>query len=266
MATFGFIGTGNMGGALARAVCKTIPADQVFLANRTKEKARALAEELGCSVADNEAIAESADFIFLGVKPQMMPELLEEIGPVLARRASRFILVTMAAGLTMESIGRLAGGSYPTIRIMPNTPVSVSEGIILYTLSGEVKKTEEAIFLSALSAAGRLCPLPEGLIDAGSAVCGCGPAFVDLFLEALADGAVACGLPRAAAREYAAQMVLGSAKLALESGQHPGMLKDAVCSPGGTTIEGVRTLERAGFRSGVMEAVIAAYRKNAELA
>ena len=265
MATLGFIGTGNMGGALARAACESIPSDQVFLANRTAEKARALAEELGCRVADNEAVAENADFIFLGVKPQMMADLLTDIGPVLAKRESRFILVTMAAGLTIARIQELAGGTYPVIRIMPNTPAAIGEGMILYACGEGVAKAEEKVFLDTMTGAGRFSPLPEKLIDAGSAVSGCGPAFVDLFIEALADGGVACGLPRAAAQEYAAQMVLGSARLVLESGKHPAALKDAVCSPGGTTIQGVRTLEEAGFRGAVMDAVIAAYEKNFDL-
>jgi len=265
MATFGFIGTGNMGSALARAVCKSIPSDQVFLTNRTPEKAQALASELDCRVTDNMAIAEHADFIFLGVKPQMMAELMEEIAPVLEQRQSRFILVSMAAGLTIARIRELAGNNYPVIRIMPNTPCSIGEGMILYTSCNEITKTEEKLFLDAMRGAGRLSPLAEHLMDAGSAVSGCGPAFADLFIEALADGGVACGLPRAAAMEYAAQMLMGSAKLVLESGQHPGVLKDAVCSPGGTTIQGVRTLEQAGFRSAVIEAVIAAYEKTKSL-
>ena len=171
----------------------------------------------------------------------------------------------MAAGLTIARIRELAGGNYPVIRIMPNTPSSIGEGMILYTCSSDITKTEEKVFLEAMSGAGRLSALPEHQMDAGSAVSGCGPAFVDLFIEALADGGVACGLPRAAAMEYAAQMVLGAAKLILESGKHPGELKDAVCSPGGTTIQGVRTLEEAGFRGAVMDAVIAAYEKTLEL-
>jgi len=261
MATFGFIGTGNMGGALARAACRGVPSDQVFLANRTAEKAKLLAEELDCRAADNAAIAESADFIFLGVKPQMMADVLADIRPVLAERKSRFILVTMAAGLTIARIRELAGGAYPVIRIMPNTPASIGEGMILYACDG-VAKAEEELFLKSMAGAGKFSPLPEHLIDAGSAVSGCGPAFADLFLEALADGGVACGLPRAKAMEFAAQMLAGSARLALESGLHPGALKDAVCSPGGSTIQGVRTLEQAGFRGAVMDAVIAAYEKN----
>lgn len=265
MATLGFIGTGNMGGALARAACKSLPSDQVFLSNRTLEKTKALAEELDCRVADNAAIAESADFIFLGVKPQMMADLLADIGPILAKRRSRFILVTMAAGLTIARIQELAGGEYPVIRIMPNTPASIGAGMILYTCGQGVTKTEEKAFLGAMAGAGRFSALPEKLMDAGSAVSGCGPAFVDLFIEALADGGVACGLPRGQALEFAAQMVAGSARLVLESGKHPGALKDAVCSPGGTTIQGVRALEKSGFRGAVMDAVIAAYEKNADL-
>ena len=265
MATLGFIGCGSMGGALARAACKSIPSDQVFLANRTAEKARALAEELDCRVADNAAVAENADFIFLGIKPQMMADMLADIAPLLEKRETRFILVSMAAGLTIADIQKMAGGSYPVIRIMPNTPAAIGEGMILYTCGDGVTKAEEKLFLDAMAGAGRLAAIPEGHMDVGAAVSGCGPAFVDLFLEAMADGGVACGLPRAQALEFAAQMMVGSARLALESGKHPGALKDAVCSPAGSTIQGVRTLENAGFRGAVMEAVIAAYEKSKAL-
>ena len=262
---FGFLGTGNMGGALARAACKTLPVSQGVLSNRTAEKAKALAAELGCDWAENKTVAQEAKYLFLGVKPQMMEQLLAEIGPVLAARKDRFILVTMAAGLTMERIAAMAGGDYPVIRIMPNTPVDVGEGVIFYTVNGLVKPGELAEFVEGMAAGGLLDPLEERLLDAGSAVAGCGPAFCDLFLEALADGGVACGLPRDKALRYAAQMVLGSATLMLETGKHPGALKDAVCSPGGSTIQGVRALEKGGFRSAVLEAVIAAYEKSIDL-
>ena len=265
MATFGFIGTGNMGGALARALAKNVEGDSILLANRSAEKAAALAAELGCKAVSSEAIAKKADYIFLGVKPQMMADLLAQLSPILKEREDRFILVTMAAGLTIQRIRELAVGDYPVIRIMPNTPASIGEGMILYTAGSDVLDIELQIFLAAMAGAGRLSPLPEHLMDAGSAVSGCGPAFVDLFIEALADGGVACGLPRASALEFAAQMVAGSAKLVLESGKHPGVLKDAVCSPGGTTIQGVRALEAGNFRGTVMEAVIKAYEKNFDL-
>ena len=263
--TFGFIGTGNMGGALARAARRRLKGGQILLANRTEAKAAALAKELGACLSDNRTIAGTADYIFLGVKPQMMADLLAEIGPALSAWKDRFVLVTMAAGLTIADIQALAGGGYPVIRVMPNTPCSIGEGMVLYTSGPGVTEDEERVFLDAMAGAGRFSKVPEKLMDAGSAVAGCGPAFVDLFIEALADGGVACGLPRAAAVEFAAQMVLGSARLILESGQHPGALKDAVCSPGGTTIQGVRKLEEAGRRGAVMNAVIAAYEKNANL-
>ena len=265
MATLGFIGTGNMGGALARAACKSVPSDQVFLSNRTAEKARALAAELDCRVTDNKAIAQNADLIFLGVKPQYMEEVMAEICPILEARESRFLLVSMAAGLTIPRIRELAGKNYPVIRIMPNTPSAIGEGMVFYDCSENVTKTEEKVFLESLAGAGRLAPLADRLMDAGSAVAGCGPAFADMFLEALADGGVACGLPRALALESAAQMMIGTAKLMLETGKHPGELKDAVCSPGGATIQGIRALEKAGFRGAVMDAVIAAWEKSAAI-
>ena len=195
----------------------------------------------------------------------MLEALFAEIRDTLSARSDRFVLVSMAAGTSMEKVQHLAGGDYPVIRIMPNTPVSIGEGMILYACSKEVTQEEKNAFLEAMAAAGRFSPLEEKLIDAGSAVSGCGPAFVDLFIEALADGGVACGLPRAQALEFAAQMTAGSARLILESGRHPGELKDAVCSPGVTSIQGVRTLEEEGFRAAVINAVIAAYEKNFKL-
>ena len=260
--TFGFIGTGSMGGALARAARRRLEGEQILLANRTEAKAAALAQELGASLSNNRTVVGNADYIFLGVKPQMMKELLAETAPELYARKDRFILVTMAAGLTIEDIQNMAGGTYPVLRIMPNTPCSIGEGMVLYTSGPGVTEEEERVFLEAMAGAGRFSPIPETLMDAGSAVAGCGPAFVDLFLEALADGGVACGLPRALALDLAAQMAAGPARLILESGRHPGELKDAVCSPGGSTIQGVRKLEEAGFRGAVMNAVIAAFEKS----
>lgn len=264
MATFGFIGTGNMGGAIARAVCRRIPSDQVFLANRTPEKAKILAEELDCRVTDNDAVAENADFIFLGVKPQYMADLLEDISPILEARQSRFILVSMAAALTIPDLRERGCGNFPIIRIMPNTPSAVGEGVVFYTCDG-ITKAEEKVFLDAMSGAGRLVPLDDHLMDAGSAVAGCGPAFACLFMEAIADGGVICGLSRPMAMECAAQMLVGIGKLYLETGKHPGQLKDEVCSPGGATIEGIRTLEENGFRGAAIDAVVAAWKKSSKM-
>ena len=263
MATFGFIGTGNMGGALARAARKRLPGGDILLANRTAAKAEALAAELGCAAVDNAAAAQ-ADFVFLGVKPYLVAGLMEEISPVLSARTDRFVLVSMAAALTISDLRQRGCGDYPLIRIMPNTPSAIGEGVIFYTCDG-VTEAERQTFLEAMSGAGRLLPLDDHLMDAGSAVAGCGPAFVDLFLEAMADGGVACGLSRPMALECAAQTLIGAAKLMLETGTHPGALKDAVCSPSGATIQGVRALEKGGLRSAVMEAVIAAYEKSAQM-
>ena len=261
MLTLGFIGTGNMGGALATAAAKR-GGVRLLLANRTAAKAEKLASLIGGELCDNTGIAKTADYIFLGVKPQMMEDMLSGIAGTLAGRETPFVLVTMAGGLTIGQIRKMAGADYPVIRIMPNTPVSVGEGMTFYACSENVSKEALDTLLNAMSASGRLAALDEKLIDAGASVAGCGPAFLNMFIEALADGGVACGLPRKQAMEFAAQMVMGSAKLLLESGKHPGELKDAVCSPGGTTIQGVRALEKGGFRSAVMDAVIAAYEKN----
>ncbi len=264
MPLLAFIGTGNMGSALARAAAKKAE-NRLLLANRSPEKAERLAAELGGEVVSNIDAAQRADYIFLGVKPHLMEGLLAQLRPVLAARERSFVLVSMAAALSIERVQAMAGGAYPLLRIMPNTPVAVGEGMTLYCPSAELTEEKTAEFLALMAAAGRFCRLDEALIDAGGSVAGCGPAFLDLFVEALADGGVLCGLPRAKAQELAAQMCLGAAKLILESGAHPCALKDAVCSPAGTTIEGVRALEEGGFRAAAMNAVIAAFEKNKRL-
>ena len=265
MAKIGFLGVGSMGSALARAAVKALPPEEIVLANRTAAKAQQMAAELSCRWAGIEETAAESELLFLGVKPHILPGLLSQIAPVLAARAEPATLVSMAAGVPMAAVQAMAGGKYPVIRIMPNTPVSVGAGVILYDATAEVSREALALFLTSMAQAGLVDRLEESLIDAGSAVSGCGPAFADLFLEALADGGVACGLPRAKAMAYAAKMLLGAAALALETGKHPGELKDAVCSPGGSTIQGVKALEQRAFRAAVMEAVEAAYIKTQAL-
>lgn len=261
---YGFIGCGNMGGVVARAVCKGAGAGEVLLANRTVAKAKALADELGCQVGDNARVARECTYIFLGVKPQMMEDMLDDIADILSARQTPFVLVTMAAGLSMARIRQMAGDAYPIIRIMPNTPVSLGAGMVQYC-SRDVEPEQMEEFLKAMAPAGKLDPVDESQIDAASCVSGCGPAWAYQFIEALADGGVAAGLPRAKAQMYAAQMLLGSARMVLESGMHPGQLKDAVCSPGGSTIQGVRVLEERAFRGAVTDAVLAAFDKTREM-
>ena len=262
---FGFIGSGNMGGSLARAVCKAVGSNNVILADKAEVKAQILADDLHCTFANSLDVAKTADYIFLGVKPQVMKTALEEIAPILANRQDRFVLVTMAAGLKMSFFSEVLGADYPIIRIMPNTPVSVGKGMILYTHNKNVFMEEIGNFVNALRFAGRLDSIDENLIDAAAAVSGCGPAFVYMFAESLADGGVECGLPRAKALEYAAQTLSGAAELLLTASKHPAVLKDEVCSPGGTTIAGVHALENNGFRGSVMSAVKAAYDKTSKI-
>ena len=262
----GLIGTGNMGSAVVQAAARSGLAGEILLANRTPIKAESLAAQLpGAAPSTNEEIARSAQLIFLGVKPQMMQLVLDPLEPVLRKREDRFILVTMAAGLSCEHIRDILDMDCPVIRMMPNTPAAIGAGVIQYCGLG-VTMEELDSFAALLQPAGLVDPVPEGLIDAASAVSGCGPAFAYLFIEALADGGVACGLPRDKALSYAAQMAEGAARMVLESGKHPGELKDAVCSPGGTTIQGVRVLEERGLRAAAMDAVIAAYEKTLKLA
>ena len=262
---FGFIGCGNMGGALAVALSKSISAQSILLCDTNTEKAEQLANQIGAVRCDLATVVKQADFLFLGVKPQGFEGLFEVLRPLLKQKNTRTVLISMAAGIGISAVEALAGMEIPVIRIMPNTPVSVGEGMILYAANSHVAADEIEAFCNGMSLAGRLDLIDEAKIDAASALSGCGPAFVYLFAEALADGAVECGLARDAANLYAAQTLLGAAKLLLESGMHPGALKDAVCSPGGTTIAGVHALEEGAFRASAMNAVKAAYEKTLKL-
>lgn len=258
--TYGFLGCGNMGGAVARALSKSTK--DIMITDRSG-RARQLARELGIGYGSAEEIADTCGYIFLAVKPHMMEQLLRPLQGALQRRKP--LLITMAAGLSISRIEQMAGGPLPVIRIMPNTPVAVGAGMTQYCCNGLVSDAMETTFLAAMAPSGRLDALEEGLMDAASALSGCGPAYMYLFLEALADGAVACGIPRAKAMEYAAATMAGAAKMVQETGLHPGALKDAVCSPGGSTIAGVRALEQHGFRGAAMDCVAAAYEKNQKL-
>ncbi len=266
--TIGYIGSGTMCSAIARIIAKVEPEASMVMSNRTHQKAVDLAKEFKNAVAmTNAEVAEKADLIFLGVKPQFMLEALTSCREALKARTEkgeRFVLVTMAAGLTMQTISEMAGGDYPVIRMMPNTPIAVGEGVIQYC-SKDVEREELDEFERLLKESGTVDELPENLMDAAACVSGCGPAFIYMVIEALADGGVACGLPRKKALMYAAQMVEGAGKLAKTSGKHPGTLKDEVTSPGGTTIQGVRTLEENAVRGAFTDAVIAAYEKTLKL-
>ena len=256
----GFLGCGSMGGAIARAVSQVTK--DIVLTDRSG-RGKALADQLGVAYGSAQEIARDCGWIFLAVKPQMMEAALSPIRESLQEKKP--LLVTMAAGLSMEKIETMAGGDLPVIRIMPNTPAMVGAGMTQYCCNSLVTEENERHFLSLMAHTGHVDKLEEGLIDAASALSGCGPAYMYLFLEGLADGAVACGIPRAKAYEYAAATMEGAAKLMLIAGQHPGQLKDAVCSPGGSTIQGVRVLEEKGLRAAAMDCVIAAFEKSRKL-
>lgn len=261
----GFIGCGNMGGALAAAAAKSIPGEKIAVYDPDAKKALSLADQYDNIVATDEIeLVNNSKFIFIGVKPQMLEVCFNEIRPFLQERKDEFTLVSMAAGTPIEKIEKLSGTDCAIIRIMPNTSVAIGKGVVLYCAnrSGEKNIPE---FLTCLSGAGLLDRIDEARIDAASAVSGCGPAYVYMFIEALADGAVEIGIPRDKALAYAAAMVSGAAENALKSGVHPEILKDAVCSPGGTTIAGVHALENKAFRSAVSDAVNAAYEKTLKL-
>ena len=257
---YGFIGCGNMGSSLVRALYKSTTDIAVAdFSARSKE----FAKELGITHTDNETLVKSCDRIFLAVKPHILASCLAPLRELLAEKKP--LLISMAAGVEIAKIEAMVGFQLPIIRIMPNTPTAVGKGVIMYCHNELVSDEMLQDWLADMSFCGIVDALQENLIDVASALSGSGPAYMYLMIEALADGAVACGLPRDKAMIYAAATMEGAAKMFLESGEHPGALKDAVCSPGGSTIAGIRVLEDKAFRSAAMECVVAAYHKNKEL-
>ena len=259
----GFIGCGNMGGALARAVISVMQTN-VYVNDYDKEKAEAFCRDTGAEYRSGADICRECDFIFLGVKPAVLPSLLTALDSHIQEN-KRSTLVSMAAGVAISKIEAALTSPHAIIRIMPNTPVAIGKGMITWCNNDLVTEKAQDEFLKIMSGAGSLDRISEGLIDAASAVAGCGPAFVYMFLEALADGGVECGLPRDKAMLYAAETLKGAADMVEQTGKHPGLLKDEVCSPGGSTIEGVRALEEGAFRATAAGAVIAAFEKTKKL-
>lgn len=261
---FGFIGCGNMGGAILGCIAENHPESAIAVYDLDDAKVKAFTDKHANvkAVCVDEMLNESA-FVFLGLKPQVLPAFLAS--SVDKSASYDCVFVSMAAGTSIEKLEGFFADGVKIIRIMPNIPVSVGEGVILYSVNNAVSADETTFFTSKCACTGLVTPIDESKIDAASAISGCGPAFAYMFIEALADGGVQCGLTRAQSVQYAAQMLLGSAKNVLESGVHPDELKDRVCSPGGTTIAGVHALEENAFRFAASEAVIAAYEKTLKL-
>ena len=262
---FGFIGCGNMASAIiSGGMKKEIFTKEELLASvKTEASAQKVRDALGIScTTDNLAVAAQADFLFLAVKPQFCEEVAAQISQ---HRKEGQILVSIAAGKTLAWLKEKFGKDQKIIRTMPNTPALVGEGITGVCPDDLVTEEEINQVLTILGSFGKAAVVTEPVLDIVGAVSGSSPAFVFMFIEAMADGAVAEGMPRKQAYEFAAQAVLGSAKMVLETGLHPGSLKDMVCSPGGTTIEGVNVLEKEGMRSAVMDAVRACIAKTRKL-
>jgi pyrroline-5-carboxylate reductase len=259
--TVGFIGCGTMGSTILRALCTILNPKQISVSSKHFEHAQNLAAETGCTaVKTNSEVAAQADYLFLAVKPAVVPEVLSEI----ARIENKPVIISMAAGITLASL-KTAGMANACIRIMPNMPAKVGEAMTALCADPMVRAEECALVTRLLAPTGRIEQVDEKLMDCVTAVSGSGPAYVFMFIEALADAAVRFGMPRKQAYIYAAQTVKGSAAMVLEDSRCPAELKDAVCSPAGTTIEGVAALERTGFRNSVIEAVSAACTRSAAL-
>ncbi len=270
----GCIGTGNMGSALMTAASKVVGGHNLGVTDVDLPRAAEFAAPLGAQTwASNVEAAQQSQYLILAIKPQVAASVLKELGPVLAERkraGQAVLLVSIVAGLSISTIRSHLGGpddaaGQPIIRLMPNTPALISKGMIALAASPEVTTDAVEELERILSSAGIIDRVDEKLMDVITALSGSGPAYGYLFIEALADGAVKAGLPRDKALRYAARTVLGAAAMVEETGRHPGELKDAVCSPGGTTIAGVAALEERAFRGAVMAAVEAAYKRSKEL-
>lgn len=251
----GFIGTGNMAGAIMGGIIKKgiFKPEEIIGSDISEAGRERVKEAYGIQVtADNKEAAAKSEVLILSVKPQFYQETIAEIRDCV--KADQ-IIITIAPGKTLEWLEGQFGKAVKLVRTMPNTPAMVGEGMTAACPNGHVTEEEKAYACKILNAFGKVEIVPERLMDAVVSVSGSSPAYVFLLIEAMADAAVADGMPRAQAYQFAAQAVYGSAKMVLETGKHPGELKDMVCSPGGTTIEAVRVLEEKGFRSAVIEAM-----------
>ena len=251
----GFIGTGNMASAIMGGIIKNqiIPANEIIGADVMEAGRKRVKEQFGIQVtADNHEVVRNSDVVILSVKPQFYADVIAEIKDDVREDQ---IIITIAPGKTLAWLKEQFGKNVKIVRTMPNTPALVGEGMTAACPNEYMTKEEITYVLTLLESFGRVEIIPECLMDTVVSVSGSSPAYVFMFIEAMADAAVSGGMPRAQAYQFAAQAVLGSAKMVLETGKHPGELKDMVCSPAGTTIEAVRVLEEKGFRSSVIEAM-----------
>lgn len=261
----GFIGLGNMakamiGGMLEKGIVRP---EQMIGADKSESAVKEAAEKFHIqTTGDNKEAAKEAEILFLAVKPQFMAEAVAEIKDYIT---DDILIISIAAGKTIQDITDLFEKEIRLVRCMPNTPALVLAGCTGVCRNEKVTDEQMGRVMELLTSFGTASEIPEGLMDAVVGVSGSSPAYVFLLIEAMADGAVAAGMPRKQAYEFAAQAVLGSAKMILETGKHPGELKDMVCSPAGTTIEAVKVLEEKGFRGMIMDAVGACVKRSGEM-
>jgi pyrroline-5-carboxylate reductase len=263
---WGFIGAGKMATALARGMLRAgIASAESICASDPLVSARELfRRETGIAALESNAdVVRRSDVLVLAVKPQSMRSVLAELRPAVT---SEHLVISIAAGITIASIVEGLGPEVRVVRVMPNTPALVGEGASAYALGPRVRPDDEAVVKALLGSVGHTAVVVESLLDAVTGLSGSGPAFVYLIIEALTDGGVRAGLPREVATLLATQTVLGAARMVRETGQHPGVLKDQVASPGGTTIAGLHALETGGVRGALIDAVLAATRRSSELA
>ena len=261
----GFIGCGNMAQAMLKGILAKglYDGSQVIVSRRNSLALEQIRTELSVeTTTDNREVAEKADILFLAVKPFQFEQVITEIRDVVKKDV---LIISIAAGQTTANIERLFGKDIKLVRTMPNTPALVLAGATGMCFNSHVSDEEKGQAVELFESFGVVAVVPESMIDVVIGVSGSSPAYVCMFIEAMADAAVADGMPRAQAYELAAQTVMGSAKMVLETGKHPGELKDMVCSPGGTTIEAVRVLEEKGMRSAVIEGQMACVKKAREL-
>ena len=262
----GFIGTGNMGSSIIKGILssKFEKSENINIFDLDKEKVNNLVKEYGVNTTNSEKeLAENCDIIILSVKPHIIPIVLKNLSGNVKKDT---IILTIAAGISISVIENALGEDKKVVRTMPNTPAQVLSGMTAVTFNKNIENSEKEIIFKLLNSFGKSVEIEEKLMHAYTGISGSLPAYVYMFMEALADGGVLCGMPRNKAYEIVAQTVAGSAKMLLETGKHPGQLKDEVCSPAGTTIEAVRVLENGNFRGNVIEAVVACTEKSKEMA
>lgn len=268
--TIGFIGTGNMGGAIIKGIVnkKTAEPQCIVAYDKNTDALKRLGAELGIRAAENLQEVCKADILFLAVKPNVIYSVIDEIKNYIDYADT--VIVSIAAGQSIERLTKaFECDTIRLIRVMPNTPTLVGEGMTAVSLNNimqsEQNRENANYIISLFESLGKAEAVPESLMDTVTGVSGSSPAYIFMLIEAMADAAVLGGMPRNQAYTFAAQSVLGSAKMVLESGKHPAELKDMVCSPSGTTIEAVKVLENEGFRGTVIDAIDACIKKSASM-